>query len=104
MAAPRPQPSSRVPDFSEVRRLLEERLRAGEPDAALDLMVDMLSRLQTENSQLALRLDSALRQLYRRRTEKVSSAQLALVLASLSLEDQQAATPDAGGEAPPETE
>lgn len=92
MAAPRPQPSSRVPDFTEVRRLLSERLAAGEREDALDLMLTMLSRLQAENSQLALRLDSALRQLYRRRTEKVSSEQLALVLATLSAEDQQAAS------------
>ena len=60
MAAPRPQPTSRVPDLSEVRRLLAERLESREPKAALDLMLEMLSKLQAENSQLALRLDSAL--------------------------------------------
>ena len=74
MAAPRPQPSSRVPDLSEVRRLLLERMDSGSAQSALDLMVEMLSRLQSENSQLALRLDSALRQLYRRCTEKLGQS------------------------------
>lgn len=92
MPAPRPLPSSRTLDFSEVRRLLAERLASGPAEDALDLMLEMLSRLQAENSQLALRLDSALRQLYRRRSEKVSSEQLALVLATLSVEDQHVAT------------
>ena len=103
MAAPRPQPSSRVPDLSEVRRLLLERMESGSAQSALDLMVEMLSRLQSENSQLALRLDSALRQLYQRRTEKVSTEQLALLLSTLSAEDQQSASTTAP-EPPPRTE
>lgn len=102
MAAPRPQPSSRVPDLSEVRRLLTDRLASGQPEDALDFMLEMLSRLQSENSQLALRLDSALRQLYGRRSEKVSAGQLTLLLATLSAEDQQsaAATPALAEPAP----
>ena len=100
MAAPRPPTFSCVPDLSEVRWLLAERLASGQSQDALDFMVEILSRLQSENSQLALRLHAALRQLYGRRSEKVSSEQLTLRLATLSAEDQQAASGETASAVP----
>lgn len=93
MGSPRTRTSVRTVDFTEVRALLASRLTEGRSEDALELMLNLLSQLQTENTQLAVRLQAALRQLHKPRSEKISPEQLTLLLAALSAEDQAAAAP-----------
>ena len=53
------------------------------------MVVGLMEKMLTKNSQLEWRLQAALRQLYRKRSEKVSPEQLALFLSQL--EDSEAA-------------
>jgi transposase len=79
VAALPPLPSKK-PDFSVLRSELE---RLGVGDDAYRLILGLLESMAEQNLQLSFRLDAALRQLWRRKSEKISSDQLLLFLAKL---------------------
>jgi transposase len=98
-------PPQEVQDLSDVRAMLSKLLADGRGEEMVAMVVGLMEKLLTKNSQLEWRLQAALRQLYRKRSEKVSPEQLALFLSQL--EDSEAAkanvevTPPAGSENPP---
>jgi transposase len=65
-------------DLDALRELLRQMLRDGQLDQALDLVLDLLGQVRDTNDVLKVRLHNALRQLYGRRSEKLSVDQLAL--------------------------
>ena len=76
------------PDLSSVRAELARMLAAGETNRVLELVVGLLEQMATQNNQLEWRLQAALRQLYRKKSEKVSLEQLTLFLAQLTSEQK----------------
>lgn len=70
-------------DLSGVRTMLSKLLADGRGDEMVAMVVGLMEKLLTKNSQLEWRLQAALRQLYRKRSEKVSPEQLALFLSQL---------------------
>src|SRR5690606_37499119 len=70
-------------DLEDVRQKLQELAREGRIDELIDLVVDLLARVRTDNNKLAGQLKTALRMLYGRRSEKVSGAQLSLMFEQL---------------------
>ena len=71
-----------------MRAMLSKLLADGRGDEMVAMVVGLMEQLLTKNSQLEWRLQAALRQLYRKRSEKVSPEQLALFLSQL--EDSEA--------------
>jgi transposase len=69
--------------------MLSKLLADGRGDEMVTMVVGLMEKMLTKNSQLEWRLQAALRQLYRKRSEKVSPEQLALFLSQL--EDGEAA-------------
>ena len=82
-------PPQEVQDLAGVRAMLSKLLADGRGDEMVAMVVGLMEKLLTKNSQLEWRLQAALRQLYRKRSEKVSPEQLALFLSQL--EDGEAA-------------
>jgi transposase len=82
-------PPQEVQDLAGVRAMLSKLLADGRGDEMVAMVVGLMEKLLTKNSQLEWRLQAALRQLYRKRSEKVSPEQLALFLSQL--EDSEAA-------------
>jgi len=82
-------PPQEVQDLAGVRAMLSKLLTDGRGDEMVAMVVELMEKLLTKNSQLEWRLQAALRQLYRKRSEKVSPEQLALFLSQL--EDGEAA-------------
>ena len=79
--------------------------RMGVGDEAVKLIVGLLETMAAQNQALQVRLETALRQLWNRKSEKVSPEQLALFLAKLPDALAQAAGDaqgDAQGDAPPD--
>jgi hypothetical protein len=70
--------SESLDDIEDVRGKLQELAAEGRVDELIDLVVDLLVRVRKDNNDLAVQLKGALRQLYGRRSEKVSGAQLSL--------------------------
>jgi len=75
--------SESLDDIEDVRSKLQELAAEGRVDELIDLVVDLLLRVRKDNNHLALQLKGALRQLYGRRSEKVSGAQLSLLFDQL---------------------
>ncbi|MEI7445609.1 MAG: hypothetical protein WCK28_12020 [Burkholderiales bacterium] len=82
-------------DLDALRALLVSLLAQGQQDDALDLVIELLSQLRDNHDALQVRLQTALRQLYGRRSEKSSPEQLAL-FEKLRGEVPAAATTDTG--------
>jgi transposase len=87
------------PDLSAIRGELE---RVGANATVVELVMNLLEQMATQNNQLQWRLQTALRQLYRTKSEKISPEQLALFLSKLtedqaSLADVEGADGDASG-------
>jgi transposase len=91
-----------VQDLSGVRVMLAKLLADGRGDEMVAMVVGLMETLLTKNSQLEWRLQAALRQLYRKRSEKVSPEQLALFLSQL--EDGEAAKANVEATPPAATE
>jgi hypothetical protein len=89
-------PPQEVQDLAGVRAMLSKLLADGRGDEMVAMVVGLMEKLLTKNSQLEWRLQAALRQLYRKRSEKVSPEQLALFLSQL--EDSEAAKANVEGE------
>ena len=66
-----------------MRAMLSKLLADGRGDEMVAMVVGLMEKMLTKNSQLEWRLQAALRQLYRKRSEKVSPEQLALFLSQL---------------------
>jgi transposase len=97
-------------DLSDVRRKLEQLAAEGRISDLIELVVELLVRMRDSNNALATRLRNALRELYGRKSQKVSSEQLAQMLARVGIEGSKGAEPDAppsscsnetGAETPP---
>ncbi len=65
----------------DLRRKFSSLIAEGRSDDMIDLVMTLLEHAQQNNDALTVRLRQLLRQLYGRRSEKVSPAQLALLLA-----------------------
>jgi hypothetical protein len=66
-------------------------------DELIELVLTLLVQMRDKNTGLAARLASALRQLYGRRSEKISSEQLSLLFATLGDEVPPGFCPTAPG-------
>jgi transposase len=82
-------------DLSDVRRKLEQLAADGRVSDLIDLVVELLVRMRDSNNALTTRLRNALRELYGRKSQKVSSEQLAQMLAELGLEGSKGTKPEA---------
>ena len=65
-------------DLQALRALLVSLMRDGQHDEAVDLIIKLLADMRDHSDALQVRLHTALRQLYGRRSEKTSPEQLAL--------------------------
>lgn len=78
-------------ELVDVERKLRELAEAGRLDELVSMVIDLLAKVQRDNSLLTARLQAALRQLYGRKGEKVPTGQLALLFEALGAEAPQAA-------------
>jgi transposase len=83
-SSPASVPALPLDDIGDVRRKLQELVSEGRVDELIELVLELLAHVRDDNTQLKLQLQGALRQLYGRRSEKVSSAQLSLMFEELS--------------------
>jgi transposase len=81
-----------VDDIVAVRGKLEELASQGRTDELITIVLDLLVRVRDNNTALQVRLHNALRQLYGRRSEKVSAEQLNLLFEQLGDEVPEGAT------------
>lgn len=79
-------PSELPADLRDVRRKLEHLAAEGRTDELIDLVVDLLARMRDTNNSLATRLANALRELYGKRSQKVTKEDVAKVLGALGKE------------------
>ena len=97
-------PITKVPaDIDDVRRKLEQLAAEDRLPELIELVVELLVQFRDSHNRLSIRLQSALRELYGRKSQKVSSAQLALLFAELGAAAPADAVEAAGlsqGEAP----
>jgi transposase len=95
-------PQTQLPaDLADVRRMLEKLAAEGNIGELIELVVALLVQMRDKNTALAARLGNALRQLYGRKSEKISTEQLMLLFAKLGDEVPPGAAAAAG--ASPET-
>ena len=80
-----------TPTLAGVREQLQQLLAQGQQEELLTLVMNLLEQLTTENTQLQWRLQAALRQLYRKKSERVSPDQLLLCLAQVPAAETAAA-------------
>lgn len=77
--ATRPLPD----DLRDVRRKLEQLGAEGRVDELIEIVVDLLARMRDSHNALATRLANALRELYGRKSQKVSTEDVSALLAEL---------------------
>ena len=82
---------SRFDDLSGVKRRLEKLAKEGRDSELIELVLELLMQVRDDNTRLKVRLQNALRALYGRKSEKVSSDQLALLFEELGDEVPQGA-------------
>jgi transposase len=70
-------------DIEALRTSLKTLASQGRADDVIEMLLGLLVDVRNNNTQLAARLQKALRQLYGRKSEKIDPAQLSLLLASL---------------------
>jgi transposase len=94
-------------DLRDVRRKLEQLAAEERISDLIDLVIELLARMRDTNNSLTVRLQNALRELYGRKSQKVSTEQLSSLLAELGHEVPASAadavtttTPDAGATPP----
>ena len=78
-----PPPSPAGPDLASFRAQLERLLSAGDHDTLVAGVMTLVEQLTAHSQKMELRLELALRQLYRKKSERISPEQLALFLAQL---------------------
>ncbi|WP_438005458.1 IS66 family transposase [Sorangium sp. So ce321] len=109
MTSPPPSQAQLPADLADVRRKLEQLAADGQVPALIELVLGLLVQLRDKNTALSARLASALRELYGRKSQKVSTEQLMLLFAELGAEVPQGAADSApssepGAEAPAQPE
>ena len=87
-------------DLVAVRAKLQSMGEEGRIDELIVLVIDLLTRVKDENNALSIRLQKALRALYGRKSEKVSTEELKAMLAKLG-EDAPAPPPPPPPPPPP---
>lgn len=87
-------------DLVAVKHKLEQLAAEGRVDALIALVVDLLARMRDSHNALATRLAAALRELYGKRSQKVSQEQVSSLLAALG-DDAPASATAAKDGAPP---
>ena len=90
------------PDTSALRAQLSQLLEAGQNEMLLETVLGLVEQMASQNDQLAWRLQTALSQLYRKKSEKISPEQLSLFLSKLAPE--KAAQGDVETESEPKSE
>jgi len=70
-------------DLTDVEQKLRELAAEGRTDELIAMVIDLLAQVQRDNTALAARLHSALRQLYGRKSEKLSVDQLSFLFDEL---------------------
>jgi transposase len=96
---------STAAELEAIRRQLESLIAAGRELELVDLVMSVVSTLKEENDRLGLRLARLLADKFGRRSEKVSSAQLALFLAQLGTAGEpESQDPPRDEAAPPPSE
>jgi transposase len=89
-------------DLRDVRRKLEQLAGEGRVMEIIDLVIELLARMRDTNNALTIRLQNALRELYGKKSQKVSTEQLSSLLAALGHEAPasaaEAASPTAAAE------
>lgn len=86
MSEPTAETSKLPDDLEEVRRSLVAAAERGQLDVAIGAILSLLEQTREQNNQLRSRLEFALRQLFGRKSQAVSSGQLKLTLEELGLE------------------
>ena len=81
-------------DMEGVRAYVLRMLKQGQGAEAIEMLVDLLTRLQEAHSSTTQRLKAALRQLYGRRSEKLQASQLQMLLSFLSSEAPAPTAPE----------
>ena len=71
-------------DLAAMRHVLVAMAEEKGAEEVITMLIDLLANARAHNTQLQVRLEKALRQLYGRKSEKVSTAQLSLLLQGLS--------------------
>jgi len=71
-------------DLVAIRHALLAMAKEKGAEEVITMLIDLLANARAHNTQLQVRLEKALRQLYGRKSEKVSTAQLSLLLQGLS--------------------
>ncbi|HEY5287403.1 MAG TPA: IS66 family transposase [Solirubrobacteraceae bacterium] len=84
-----------------VREMLAKMFDEGRRDEMLGTVTGLLEKLLTQNTQLEWRLQAALRQLYRKRSEKISPDQLAFFLAQIGEAEAAKANVETAPPTPP---
>ena len=91
-------------DIGALRAQVEQMAREGDHGQALSILFELIEKLQSDNHQLAGRYAAALRKMYRSKSERISSDQLALFLAQLPADEAAQAQVETAGpsaEGPP---
>nr|WP_236644128.1 IS66 family transposase [Sorangium cellulosum] len=89
-----PAPPAKLPvDIEDVRLKLEQLAAEGRIADLIELVVQLLVGQRDTNTALSVRLANALRELYGRKSQKVSSEQLSLMLAALGDAEQKGGEP-----------
>jgi len=88
-----PSPLPPPPDLTGFRTQLGQLLAAGDHAALVAAVVALVEQMAQTNHDLTVRLQAALRLLYRKKSERVAPEQLALFLAPLPPETAAQALP-----------
>lgn len=90
-----------VPDFSGLREELKRLLEAGAQDSLVELVLGLLEKMAEDNRRLAFRLQAALRQAWRKKSERLSPEQLALFLSEVASQESTQGEGNSGEGQPP---
>lgn len=80
-------------DLATMRKVLLGMAQEKGAEAVITMLVEVLGKARAQNTQLQVRLEQLLRQLYGRKSEKVSAAQLSLLLQGLGEQAPPSAQP-----------
>jgi transposase len=86
-------------DLLAVKHKLEQLAAEGRVDALIEMVVELLARMRDSNNALATRLANALRELYGRKSQKVTKEEVSSLLTSLGMDAPASAA--AANDGPP---
>lgn len=101
MTSPPPTPAKLPLDLEDVRRKLAQLAAEGRVPELIELVLQLLVQLRDTNNKLSMRLQNALRELYGRKSQKISTEQLSLLFSELGADVPAGATEAAGAGAAP---